>query len=134
MAETRTTRAHKPPKHAQAEHSNPGVLLDLVATMLRKADVTVSMTESFLRLQGQIPEYEGIAARQVYYEVLRNLPASSIIQPCSNAAHMFPEDNRIRRTEEPFQEMNKKCAALKKILSRIPDEINQRTTFLETIK
>lgn len=44
------------------------------------------------------------------------------------------EDQRIRRPEEPFQEMNKKCAGLKKILSRIPDEINQRPVFLETIK
>lgn len=44
------------------------------------------------------------------------------------------EDQRVRRPEEPFQELNKKCAALKRILSRIPDEINQRATFLETIK
>ena len=43
-------------------------------------------------------------------------------------------EQRIRRTEEPFQDLNKKCSALKKILSRIPDEINHRTTFLETIK
>jgi len=38
------------------------------------------------------------------------------------------------RTEEPFQELNKKSLALKKILSRIPDEITDRKTFLETIK
>lgn len=44
------------------------------------------------------------------------------------------EDQRIRRPEEPFQELNKKCFALKKILSRIPDEISQRPVFLETIK
>ncbi|XP_059080895.1 uncharacterized protein LOC131878790 isoform X1 [Tigriopus californicus] len=41
---------------------------------------------------------------------------------------------RSSRTEEPFQELNKKSAALKKILSRIPDEITDRKTFLETIK
>ena len=38
------------------------------------------------------------------------------------------------RTEEPFQELNRKSASLKKILSRIPDEITDRRTFLETIK
>ena len=41
---------------------------------------------------------------------------------------------RSSRTEEPFQELNRKSANLKKILSRIPDEITDRKTFLETIK
>jgi hypothetical protein len=33
-----------------------------------------------------------------------------------------------------LQELNRKSASLKKILSRIPDEITDRKTFLETIK
>ncbi|XP_055902415.1 programmed cell death protein 10 [Eupeodes corollae] len=37
-------------------------------------------------------------------------------------------------SEEPFQDLNRKSAALKAILSRIPDEITDRKTFLETIK
>ena len=41
---------------------------------------------------------------------------------------------RSSRTEEPFQELNRKSIALKKILARIPDEIADRKTFLETIK
>lgn len=41
---------------------------------------------------------------------------------------------RLTRTEEPFQELNRKSVALKVILSRIPDEIQDRKTFLETIK
>lgn len=41
---------------------------------------------------------------------------------------------RLNRTEDAFQELNKKSAALKRILSRIPDEISDRRTFLETIK
>lgn len=41
---------------------------------------------------------------------------------------------RLGRSEDAFQELNKKSAALKKILSRIPDEITDRKTFLETIK
>lgn len=43
-------------------------------------------------------------------------------------------DLRLNRSEEAFQELNKKSTALKKILSRIPDEITDRKTFLETIK
>jgi len=41
---------------------------------------------------------------------------------------------RSSRTEEPFQDLNRKSANLKRILSRIPDEITDRKTFLETIK
>jgi len=41
---------------------------------------------------------------------------------------------RSSRTEEPFQELNKKSVSLKRILSRIPDEITDRKRFLETIK
>jgi len=50
-----------------------------------------------------------------------------------------PDDNetsefRTTRGEEPFRELSKKSAQLKRILSRIPDEIIDRKTFLETIK
>lgn len=41
---------------------------------------------------------------------------------------------RLNRTDEAFQELNKKSASLKRILSRIPDEISDRKKFLETIK
>ena len=41
---------------------------------------------------------------------------------------------RLNRSEDAFQELNKKSASLKRILSRIPDEITDRRTFLETIK
>lgn len=40
----------------------------------------------------------------------------------------------LNRSEDAFQELNKKSVALKRILSRIPDEITDRKTFLETIK
>ncbi|VEN52551.1 unnamed protein product [Callosobruchus maculatus] len=41
---------------------------------------------------------------------------------------------RLSRSEDAFQELNRKSAALKRILSRIPDEITDRKPFLETIK
>ncbi|XP_030748094.1 programmed cell death protein 10 [Sitophilus oryzae] len=41
---------------------------------------------------------------------------------------------RLNRSEEAFQELNRKSASLKRILSRIPDEIMDRKKFLETIK
>lgn len=45
----------------------------------------------------------------------------------------FPE-LRISRQEPTFQELNKCATALKKILSRIPEQIYDRKQFLETIK
>ncbi|XP_057378149.1 programmed cell death protein 10-like [Daphnia carinata] len=43
-------------------------------------------------------------------------------------------DYRINRSEDAFQELCRKSVGLKKILSRIPDEIGDRKAFLETIK
>ncbi|KOB76649.1 putative Programmed cell death protein, partial [Operophtera brumata] len=76
----------------KAEAAVPGLNYDLVAGIMRRADIPVNMNESLLRLQGTLTEAES------------------------------------------FQELNKKSASLKKILSRIPDEITDRKTFLETIK
>uniref|UniRef100_A0ABD2WMW6 Programmed cell death protein 10 dimerisation domain-containing protein n=1 Tax=Trichogramma kaykai TaxID=54128 RepID=A0ABD2WMW6_9HYME len=44
------------------------------------------------------------------------------------------DEYRPARSESAFQELNRKSASLKRILSRIPDEITDRKTFLETIK
>jgi len=44
------------------------------------------------------------------------------------------DEFRTSRSEESFRELSKKSAQLKRILSRIPDEIVDRKTFLETIK
>ncbi|XP_061637792.1 programmed cell death protein 10-A isoform X1 [Phyllopteryx taeniolatus] len=41
---------------------------------------------------------------------------------------------RIERQEPGFQQLNDRAHALKHILSTIPDEINDRVAFLETIK
>ncbi|XP_041979057.1 programmed cell death protein 10 [Aricia agestis] len=87
----------------KAEAAVPGLNYDLVAGIMRRADIPVNMNESLLRLQGTLSEAE-----------------------CA--------DLRLNRSEEAFQELNKKSASLKKILSRIPDEITDRKTFLETIK
>ncbi|CAG2120382.1 unnamed protein product [Medioppia subpectinata] len=85
----------------KAETSEPGLMLDIVNSILKRRDLTVNITESLLKLQGHIPEFD---------------------------------DQKCKRSEELFQDLNRKTYSLKKILSRIPDEINDRKTFLETIK
>uniref|UniRef100_A0A3B3QUG0 Programmed cell death 10a n=1 Tax=Paramormyrops kingsleyae TaxID=1676925 RepID=A0A3B3QUG0_9TELE len=44
------------------------------------------------------------------------------------------EEYMIDRPEQEFQDLNEKARALKHILSKIPDEINDRVRFLQTIK
>jgi len=44
------------------------------------------------------------------------------------------EDFQTLRPEEPLRVLDERASSLKKILSRIPDEIYDRKRFLETIK
>jgi hypothetical protein len=64
----------------------------------------------------------------------RNLEKKFFFNLFSKTFFIPGGEYKLSRTEEPFQELNKKSAALKKILARIPDEITDRKTFLETIK
>ncbi|XP_046587436.1 programmed cell death protein 10 isoform X1 [Neodiprion lecontei] len=58
----------------------------------------------------------------------------SILRLQGVASDIDVVEYRLARSEDAFQELNRKSASLKKILSRIPDEITDRKTFLETIK
>ena len=46
----------------------------------------------------------------------------------------FISEFRVNRTESEFRELNRRAMMLKKILSSIPDQIENRQKFLETIK
>ena len=50
------------------------------------------------------------------------------------AKRSVPAEFMIDRPEQEFQDLNEKARALKHILSKIPDEINDRVRFLQTIK
>ena len=49
-------------------------------------------------------------------------------------AEEFSSDDNLLIKRSEFRELNLRAKQLKKILSRIPDEINDRKAFLETIK
>lgn len=49
-------------------------------------------------------------------------------------AEEFSSDDDLMIKRNEFRELNLRAKQLKKILSRIPDEINDRKAFLETIK
>ena len=44
------------------------------------------------------------------------------------------EEYMIEQPEPEFQDLNKKAQALKQILGKIPDEINDRVRFLQIVK
>ncbi|XP_063700696.1 programmed cell death protein 10 [Culicoides brevitarsis] len=88
----------------KAEQSQPGVAHDLVMGIIRKT------------------ELNNVNINEALLRLQGSVSETDLIE------------YRLNRSEDAFQELNKKSAALKRILSRIPDEITDRKTFLETIK
>lgn len=118
MAASQTLRAAL----TKAEHAHPGLSYDIVVGILKKSDLKVNLNESVLRLQGGASETD--CKWKMYKFHCKN-----------NCILIFLViEYRLNRSEDAFQELNKKSASLKRILSRIPDEISDRKTFLETIK
>lgn len=108
----------------KAEQAHPGLSYDIVVGILKKGDIKVNMNESILRLQGGASETD-----------CKYFTTYKCQSPGFNDPLVFKViEYRLNRSEDAFQELNKKSASLKRILSRIPDEISDRKTFLETIK
>lgn len=109
----------------KAEQAHPGLSYDIVMGILKKGDLNINLNESILRLQGNATETD------------RKYIRTSLIKWRPYVYNVFQftvVEYRLNRSEDAFQELNKKSASLKRILSRIPDEISDRKTFLETIK
>lgn len=98
--------------------------------ILKKGDLNVNLNESILRLQGSACESD---CKYINSENLR-IHCDDDYVICTNLFVFLAIEYRLNRSEDAFQELNKKSASLKRILSRIPDEISDRKTFLETIK
>lgn len=94
-----------------AENADPGFLLELINAIQKKDCVdpstyidSVQLTECLLRAQGR-------------------LSAEDLKTPTNNG-----------NLDPRIQQLTERTATLKKLLSRIPNEISQRAAFLQTIK
>lgn len=137
----------------KAEQAHPGLSYDIVMSILKKGDLNVNLNESILRLQGGASETDRELNSCIRNQIAILATICDVvvqnIEICNYclmfnlfgiyfySVLFYPSaviEYRLNRTEDAFQELNKKSASLKRILSRIPDEISDRKTFLETIK
>lgn len=137
---------------SKAESSHPGITYDLIMGIIRRAELNLDMNESVLRLQGTASDYDGEISIDNFYRNYFALMLKLIISVFySTVLYLIlfitkfklsryvlslvaVVEYRSARSEDAFQELNRKSTSLKRILSRIPDEITDRKTFLETIK
>ncbi|CAG0921097.1 unnamed protein product [Notodromas monacha] len=113
------------------------VLLRPTLSQLEKTDVAASqtlraaLTKVELAHPGFTYDFVMGLIRRTDLSVNMN---ESLLRLQGQVSDVDATEHRLTRTEDAFQELNRKSAALKKILSRIPDEITDRKAFLETIK
>jgi len=113
------------------------VLIRPILSQLERRDVTSSQT-----LRAALSKAESAHPGLTYDLVIGILRKAeinvnmneSVLRLQGGLSDLDVVEYRLTRSEDAFQELNKKSANLKKILSRIPDEITDRKTFLEIIK
>ncbi|KAJ3632962.1 hypothetical protein MTP99_009941 [Tenebrio molitor] len=113
------------------------VLIRPILSQLEKQDISASQTLRSALTKAEA-SYPGLT-HDLVIGIMRKGDLTvnlneSILRLQGAASETDVVEYRLNRSEDAFQELNRKSAALKRILSRIPDEINDRKTFLETIK
>lgn len=112
------------------------VVLGPVLERLEKKDVSAAQTlrAAFTKVDNTLPGF----AYDYVKGILRKAEIHDKFDLCETLLRLGGsqdcEELRISRQEPTFQELNKCATALKKILSRIPEQIYDRKQFLETIK
>nr|ACO10844.1 Programmed cell death protein 10 [Caligus rogercresseyi] len=115
------------------------ILIRPILSQLEQRDVKAGQTirSALRRVESSYPGF----SYDLVTHLVQKADLSSVVNMNESLLHLqgsIPEtecmEYRSSRTEESFQEFNKKSTSLKRILSRIPAEITDRKTFLETIK
>lgn len=113
------------------------VLVRPILSQLERRDVTATQTlrAAFTKAEASNPgvTYDFVLGILEKGELNVNMN-ESILRLQGSLTDTDVVEHRLTRSEDAFQELNRKSATLKKILSRIPDEITDRKTFLEIIK
>ncbi|XP_044750494.1 programmed cell death protein 10 [Coccinella septempunctata] len=113
------------------------VLIRPILSQLEKQDVSASQTlrSALTKAEASYPgiTYDLVVGIMKKGDIAVNMN-ESILRLQGGVSETDVVEYRLSRSEDAFQELNKKSASLKRILSRIPDEITDRKTFLETIK
>lgn len=112
------------------------VVLGPIFERLEKKDISATQTlrSAFMKSDSALPGFiydyvRGILRKADCHE---KFDISETVLRLGGAPES--EDLRITRPEHTFQELSRCAQHLKKILSRIPDQIYDRRQFLETIK
>ncbi|XP_055330368.1 programmed cell death protein 10-B-like [Paramacrobiotus metropolitanus] len=106
---------------------------DKVNQSVKEPKASDDVRDAFSKVESAYPGWTHDFLSQLIRAV--ELPVVSLNEPVLRLeASVENEGLRINRSDDIFQDLNKKSANLKRILSRIPDEITDRRTFLETIK
>lgn len=113
------------------------VLIRPILSQLERRDVSASQTlrAALTKAETAYPglTYDLVVGIMRRGEITVNMN-ESILRLQGALTESDVVEHRLNRSEDAFQELNRKSATLKKILSRIPDEITDRKTFLEIIK
>jgi len=113
------------------------VLIRPILTQLERRDVAASQTlrAALLKVEAAHPgfTYDLVVGIMRRGDLSINMN-ESVLRLQGTTSESDIVEHRLSRSEDAFQELNRKSSALKRILSRIPDEIIDRKTFLETIK
>ncbi|ESN94827.1 hypothetical protein HELRODRAFT_87639 [Helobdella robusta] len=113
----------------------PVVVRPILDKMEKKNAVAANALKSgFAKVESAHPGF----TYQLIKSILKKAEVDNQVDMCECLLRIEGSNNSneflVDRVEEPIQLLNERSTNLKKILSRIPDEIYDRKKFLETIK
>jgi len=122
---------------AYAEVALPSLILpNIIYPVLEKMEKNDNLQEARAVLRdafSQIDDNPNLTY-ELLVEILKLFNKNVNMNELILRAEEFSSDDNLLIKRSEFRELNLRAKQLKKILSRIPDEINDRKAFLETIK